>query len=92
MKETLAADVARVLAVLLGAKAWFRHGLSDHQLCQLTGLSNERVVVARRDAEMQGLVERQGAYADEAVTMLTPKGVALAQGLYPYVDSDGAVH
>ena len=83
MREDLAADVARVLAALLEDKAWFRHGLSDGRLCELTGLPLERVIHARREAETQSLVERRGSGTDHAITLLTPMGVALAQQLHP---------
>ncbi|MDR7519684.1 MAG: hypothetical protein QN131_13690 [Armatimonadota bacterium] len=87
MQEHIAADVARVLAALLEHKAWFRHGLTDARLCQVTGLTLTQVVAARRQAYLQGLVERHGTGAEQAVTMLTPRGVALAQKLSPPVQS-----
>ncbi len=83
MREDFAADVARVLAALLEDKAWFRHGLSDGRLRDLTGLPLERVIRARREAETQGLVERRDAGTDRAITLLTPMGVARAQQLHP---------
>lgn len=79
MPADLAADVARVLAALLEEKAWFRHGITDERLAELTGLPRQRVVRARLEAAAQGLVERQGIGTDHAVTMLTPVGVARAQ-------------
>lgn len=79
MSEDLAADVARVLAALLAEKAWFRHGVTDERLAELTGLPVERVVAARRDAAAKGFVERRGIGTDRAVTALTPVGVARAQ-------------
>jgi len=86
MREDLAADVARVLAALLEDKAWFRHGVSDARLCELTALPLHRVIAARREAEAKGLVERHGAGTDHAITLLTPVGVARAQQLYPPTD------
>lgn len=79
MPADLAADVARVLAALLEEKAWFRHGITDERLAELTGLPRQRVVRARLEAAAQGLVERQGIGTDHPVTMLTPVGVARAQ-------------
>lgn len=79
MREDLAADVARVLAALLDAKAWFRHGVTDSQLSEGTHLPLHRLVVARREAEAQGLVERQGLSSDRPIMMLTPVGVARAR-------------
>jgi len=79
MPADIAADVARVLAALLEEKAWFRHGLTDDRLAELTGLPRQLVVNARVEAAAQGLVERQGIGTDHAVTMLTPVGVARAQ-------------
>jgi hypothetical protein len=83
MREDLAADVARVLAVLLESKAWFRHGVSDYRLCELTGWPLHRVISTRREAEAEGLVERRGMGTDRAITLLTPVGVARAQQLGP---------
>jgi hypothetical protein len=83
MREDLAADVARVLAALLEDKAWFRHGLSDGRLRELTAWPLERVIHARREAETQDLVERRDAGTDHAITLLTPMGVAVAQQLHP---------
>lgn len=80
MSEDLAADVARVLAALLDAKAWFRHGMSDNELAERTSLSLARVSSARREAARHGLVERKDAGTDHALTMLTPVGVAHARG------------
>ena len=60
MSRNLAADVARVLAALHESKAWFRHGVSDERLCELTGLTLQRVIAARRDAAAHGFIERQG--------------------------------
>jgi hypothetical protein len=79
MPADTAADVARVLAALLEEKAWFRHGLTDEHLAEVTGLPLEAVVAARLEAVAQGLVERQGVGTDRAVTMLTPVGVARTQ-------------
>jgi hypothetical protein len=78
-----AADIARLLSTLLDEKAWFRRGLSDGRLAELTGMSLHHVVIARMEAEAQGLVERQGIGTDHAVTMLTPLGVAQAHGMLP---------
>ncbi len=72
-------DVARVLAALYEAKAWFRHGISDGRLAELTGLPMVRAVGARVRAEAEGLVERQGVGTKDCVTLLTPAGVAKAQ-------------
>lgn len=83
MHPDTAADVARLLSALLDEKAWFRHGLTDARLVQMTGMPLRQVVAARIEAEAQGLVERQGAGTDRAVTMLTPMGVAHAHGLRP---------
>jgi hypothetical protein len=79
MSGALAADVARVLAALHESKAWFRHGLSDERLCELTGLTPERVIAARRDALARGYIERRGIGSNNVVTMLTPVGVARAR-------------
>jgi hypothetical protein len=79
MPDQFAADASRVLAVLLEAKAWFRHGLTDGQICRLTGLSSTQVLVARRALVAEGLIERDGVGTDRPVTMLTPKGVARAR-------------
>lgn len=38
MHKDLAADIAHVLAALLDEKAWFRHGVSEKRLAELTGL------------------------------------------------------
>jgi hypothetical protein len=81
MNEPLAADVARVLAALHDAKAWFRRGITDHELAQRTNLSGVRVAAARREAEALGFVERQGVGTERPVSMLTPLGVARARGL-----------
>ncbi len=83
MREDLAADVARVLAALLEDKAWFRHGVPDDRLCELTALPLHRVISARREAEALGLVERRSMGTDHAITLLTPVGVARTQQLYP---------
>ncbi len=83
MYPDAAADVARLLVTLLDEKAWFRHGLTDTRLAEMTGMPLRQVVVARIEAEAQGLVERQGVGTDRAVTMLTPMGVAQAHGLRP---------
>jgi hypothetical protein len=74
-------DVARVLAALLEAKAWFRYGLSDERLGELTGLSPDRVVAARRHLALEGLIERHGMGTESPLTALTPQGVAKAQTL-----------
>jgi hypothetical protein len=79
MSRNLAADVARVLAALHESKAWFRHGVSDERLCELTGLTLDRVIAARRAAATRGYIERQGIGSEHAVTMLTPVGVARAR-------------
>jgi hypothetical protein len=89
MPDRLAADVARVLAALHDAKAWFRTGLTDDRLCELTQLPLPAVIAARREAAMQGLVERHGTSVDRMVTMLTPLGVARVRG-EPAV-TDGAL-
>ncbi len=81
MSDILSADVARVMAALLEAKAWFRHGLTDAQLRERTGLPSSRLVVACRQAASRGLVERQGGA--QGVTRLTPLGVARAQRDHP---------
>jgi hypothetical protein len=85
MPDILAADVARVMAALLEAKAWFRHGLTDAQLLKRTGLPSNRLVVACRLAAARGFVERQGGA--QGVTMLTPLGVARAQQDHPHLAS-----
>jgi hypothetical protein len=86
MREDLAANVARVVAALLEDKAWFRHGVSDNRLCELTGLPMHRLLLARREAEAQGLVKRRDVGTEHAVTMLTPAGVARAQRVHPSVE------
>lgn len=83
MQEHIESDVQRVLAALLEAKAWFRRGLPDDRLSELTGLPLDRLIAARREAAARGLVERQGLGTDHAVTLLTPLGVARAQLLHP---------
>ncbi len=90
MYPDLAADVARLLLALLDEKAWFRHGLNDARLAELTGMSPHQVAGARAEAEALGLVERQGAGTDRAVTMLTPRGVARAQALRPRAEGPGS--
>lgn len=82
MHRQLAADVARVLAALHDEGAWFRHGLSDQRLVDLTDLHIDRVVTARRAAQTRGLVDRAGR-GGEVVTMLTPLGVARARAMRP---------
>jgi hypothetical protein len=77
MKTELAPDAARVLAALHEESAWFRHGLTDHRIVELTGLSIDRVVAARRAARDQGLIERVSRVG-ETINMLTPLGVARA--------------
>ncbi len=76
MREDLAADVARVLTVLHDANAWFRHGLTDQRIAELAGLTVDRTVAARIEAEAQGLVERQRRETEQPITLLTPTGVA----------------
>lgn len=83
MRPDTAADIARLLSTLLDEKAWFRRGLTDGRLAELTGMPLHQVVIARLEAEAQGLVERQGIGTDHAITMLTPLGVAQAHGLQP---------
>jgi hypothetical protein len=80
MHRQLAADVARVLTALHDHGAWFRHGLSDQRVAELTGLDIDRVVAARRAAEARGLAERIRR-AGETVTLLTPLGVARARAV-----------
>ncbi|MGH2361796.1 MAG: hypothetical protein ACRDGM_14800 [bacterium] len=77
MNHALAADAACVVAALYKERAWFRHGLTDHRIVEVTGLPVERVVAARRHAQYDGLIERISR-AGETVTMLTPLGVARA--------------
>jgi hypothetical protein len=84
MHRNLAADVARVLAALHDEGAWFRHGLSDQRVAEITGFDIDRVVTARRAAQGRGLVERVGRGSD-TVTMLTPLGVARARAARPTV-------
>lgn len=79
MPDDRAEDVARVLAALLEAKAWFRHGLTDDRLSELTGMSLDRVLAVRRQLLLEGLIERHGMGTENPVTMLTPRGVARAQ-------------
>lgn len=83
MRPEAAADIARLLSTLIDEKAWFRHGLTDGRLVEVTGMPLHHVVRARVEAEAQGFVERQGAGTDQAITMLTPLGVAQAHGLQP---------
>ncbi|MDR7419262.1 MAG: hypothetical protein QN178_10175 [Armatimonadota bacterium] len=80
MPDHLAADVACVLAALHEAKAWFRIGVTDERLCELARLPLQRVIAARREAAMQGFVERHVLRADRMVTLLTPLGVARVRG------------
>jgi hypothetical protein len=75
MSPDLAADVARVLAALHDEGAWFRHGLTDHRIVEVAGLSIDRVVAARREAQERGLVERVSR-GSEMMNLLTPLGVA----------------
>jgi hypothetical protein len=77
MKPELAPDAARVLAALHEESAWFRHGLTDHRIVELTGLSIDRVVTARRAAQDQSLIERVSRVG-ETINILTPLGVARA--------------
>lgn len=86
MYDDRAADVARVLHALLEARAWFRHGLTDERLAELTDLPLHRVIAARRDLINQGLAERHGITTERPVTMLTPMGVARAQALEPQTE------
>ncbi|MDI6773659.1 MAG: hypothetical protein QME77_13905 [bacterium] len=86
MGTEAAADIARLLSTLLDEKAWFRRGLTDGRLAELTGMPLHQIVIARVEAEAQGLVERQGVGTDHAVTMLTPLGVASAHGLLPRIE------
>lgn len=81
MDPDTAADVARLLSALLDEKAWFRRGLTEARLVELTGMSMRQVTVARVEAEAQGLVERRDVGTDHAVTLLTPRGVAQARSL-----------
>lgn len=83
MPDNHSSDVARVLAALCEAKAWFRQGISDKRLRELTHLPMARVVAARVKAEAEGLVERQRVGTQDAVTLLTPAGVAEAKGAPP---------
>lgn len=76
MTDDLAADVARVLAVLHDAGAWFRHGLTDNRIAELTGLSTARVLAVCRSAEADGLIERRRGGVDQTITLLTTMGVA----------------
>ncbi len=76
MNDELAADVARVLAALHDAGAWFRHGLTDDRIAELTGLPPARVLAACRAAQLDGLIERRRAAVDQSVTLLTTMGVA----------------
>ena len=78
MKPEVAPDAARVLAAMHEKSAWFRHGLTDHHIVELTGLSIDRVVAARRAAQDQGLIERVSRVG-ETINMLTPLGVARAR-------------
>jgi hypothetical protein len=82
MKTELAPDAARVLAALHEESAWFRHGLTDHRIVELTGLSIDRVVAARRAARDQGLIERVSRVG-ETINMLTPLGVARVRVAQP---------
>jgi len=75
MSRALEIDAARVVAVLYEQRAWFRHGLTDHHIAELTGLSIECVILARRDAQADGLIEHVSR-GGETVNMLTPLGVA----------------
>jgi hypothetical protein len=81
--DSVAADVARILDALAAEKAWFRHGITDDRLAELTGLPLHRVVAARVEAAAQGLVERRGIGTGRPVTILTPLGVARAQQARP---------
>lgn len=76
MDADLAADVARVLAALHDAGAWFRTGLTNDRIADLTGLPMARVLAACRSAAADGLVERRGKGANEPITLLTTMGVA----------------
>ncbi|MGH2375207.1 MAG: MarR family transcriptional regulator [bacterium] len=76
MSDNLAADVARVLTALHDAGAWFRHGLTDQRIVELTGLSTARMLAACRAAEADGLIERRKDGEDQRITLLTTMGVA----------------
>lgn len=76
MTNTLAADVARVLTALHEAGAWFRSGLTDQRIVDLTGLPTARMLAACRAAEADGLIERRGRGGDQRMTLLTTMGVA----------------
>lgn len=74
-----AADAADVVAALHEERAWFRHGVSDDRIIEITGLPIERVMAGRRWAEAHGLLVRVSLLG-EPVSMLTPLGVARARG------------
>ncbi|MGH8613508.1 MAG: hypothetical protein ACREYF_16200 [Gammaproteobacteria bacterium] len=80
MHSQLATDAARVLAALHDERAWFRHGLTDHRIVELTGLAIDRVVTARWQAQHDGLIERVSRVGD-TINMLTPLGVARAHAM-----------
>jgi hypothetical protein len=83
MPDENTVHASQVLAALLEAKAWFRHGLADEQICRQTGLSLAEVLAVRRGLAEDGLIERQGVGTERPVTMLTPKGVAQARAEAP---------
>jgi len=76
MSDDLAADVARVLTALHDAGAWFRTGLTDHRLVELSGLPLASVLAACRSALADGLIERSRTGVEPPVTLLTTLGVA----------------
>ena len=76
MSDDLTPDVARVLTALHGAGAWFRHGLTDQRIVELTGLSTARVLAACRAAAADGLIERRTGGGNQRITLLTTMGVA----------------
>lgn len=83
MRPDKAADIELLLSCLLDEKAWFRRGLTDERLAELTGMPPQDIVSARIEAQAQGLIERQDVGTGRAITMLTPRGVAEAHGLRP---------
>jgi hypothetical protein len=84
-----AADAADVIAALHEERAWFRHGVSDDRIVEITGLPIERVMAGRRWAEAHGLLVRVSLLG-ETVGMLTPLGVARARGERGSVAPGGA--
>lgn len=79
MDAMRAVDIARVMAALNYEGTWFRHGLTDHRLAEITGLSIYRVGTARREAQEQGLAVRVNR-GKELINILTSRGVARARG------------